>query len=244
MTSPPADSALTAVPPSTDGRPFERGQWLVSSTASAVTAPTTFRLSGRDWDLLPGVFAPTHCLSTRFFSASIPYPDGGTLLEVGCGSGVISVLAATRGCARVTATDISPAAIENTLLNAARHAVTDRVRAVRGDLFDVLDRQEQFDLIFWNSPFIEPPECFIPRCDLDRAVFDPGYRQQRRFLSGARRRLTAAGRLLLGFSSLGKHAVLARQAADCGYGVRTLRTSGRMVPGVEYQLLELVSHQE
>uniref|UniRef100_A0AAU3GP80 Methyltransferase n=1 Tax=Streptomyces sp. NBC_01401 TaxID=2903854 RepID=A0AAU3GP80_9ACTN len=226
-----------------------RGSWLVNSTADGVTEPVTFRLHDRDWDLLPGVFAPTYCVSTGFFTESIPFPVGGSFLEVGCGAGVTAVTAAAGGCRRVTATDISEAAVRNTALNAARHGLLDRIDLHSGDMFDGLGPEERFDLIFWNSPFIDPgtedgpgarPVSDEQRAQLRGAVFDPGYRAHGRYLSGARARLTAAGRLLLGFSDLGDHDSLRRLAADAGYRISVLRTSQDLAPGVDYQLLELL----
>lgn len=224
------------------------GTWIVNSTATGVTEPTTFRLRDREWDLLPGVFPPTYCLSTSFFTESVPYPVGGSFLEVGCGAGVTAVRAAVEGCTRVAATDISAAAVENTRLNAARHGLSDRIELYRGDLFDGLGPEDQFDLIFWNSPFINPGADGGPagrlvhdaREQLRQAVFDPGYRAHRRYLAEAGARLTTSGRLLLGFSDLGDHDALCRLAADAGYRISILRTSGDLVRGVDYQLLELV----
>lgn len=220
-----------------------RGTWLVGSTASGVTEPTTFRLLDREWDLLPGVFAPTYCVSTGFFTESVPFPVGGSFLEVGCGSGVTAVTAAARGCARVAATDISATAVENTRLNAARHGLADRIELHHGDMFDGLGPGDRFDLIFWNSPFIDA----VPggqhddlREQLGQAVFDPGYRAHRRYLTEAGGRLTAKGRLLLGFSDLGDHDTLRRLGADAGYRISVLRTSAGLARGVDYQLLELV----
>jgi len=222
-----------------------RGTWLVSSTADGVTEPTTFELHDRQWDLLPGVFAPTYCLSTGFFTESVPFPVGGSFLEVGSGAGVTAVTAAVRGCARVAATDISAAAVENTRLNIARHGLSGRIGVYVGDMFDGLDPQERFDLIFWNSPFIDPGAGGRPVRDgtrnrLRQAVFDPGYRAHARYLAEAGAHLTGTGRLLLGFSDLGDHDTLRRLAAGAGYRISTLRTSGDLVRGVDYQLLELV----
>ncbi|MDX3663109.1 AMP-binding protein [Streptomyces sp. ID05-26A] len=221
-----------------------RGSWLVRSTADGVTEPTTFRQHERDWDLLPGVFAPTYCASTRFFTESLPFPAGGAFLEVGSGTGVTAVMAALHGCASVTAIDVTEVAVANTALNAARHGQAGRVDARRGDVFDGLAGGQRFDLIFWNSPFVDPgaarPVTDDRRGLLDRAVFDPGYQAHQRYLAGARALLTESGRLLLGFSSLGDHEALRTIAADAGYRVVVLRTSGDLVPGMEYQLLELV----
>jgi len=226
-----------------------RGTWLVSSTAAEVTEPTTFRLHDREWDLLPGVFAPDYCVSTAFFTESIPFPIGGSFLEMGCGAGVTAVTAAVKGCTRVAATDISAAAVENTRLNAARHGLSDRIELYRGDVFDGLGPEDRFDVIFWNSPFIDPGTGDGPaarsvhddtRQQLRQAVFDPGLRAHRRYFVEASARLTASGRLLLGFSSLGNHDMLRRLAAGPGYRISTLRASGDLVRGVDYQLLELV----
>jgi release factor glutamine methyltransferase len=228
-----------------------RGTWLVSSTVDGVTEPTTFRLHDREWDLLPGVFAPNYCESTGFFTESIPFPVGGSFLEVGCGTGVTAVSAVVQGCTRVVATDISEAAVENSRLNASRHGLSDRIELYQGDVFDGLRPEDRFDLVFWNSPFIDPGSGTGParvedetRELLRRAVFDPGYRAHQRYFAEAGARLTADGRLLLGFSDLGDHDTLRRLAADAGYRISVMRTSGDLVRGIDYQLLELVPSDE
>ena len=54
---------------------------------------------------------------------------GSTVLDVGCGSGVLAVGAARLGAGRVVAIDIDPAAHEATLDNAARNGVAVQVSA-------------------------------------------------------------------------------------------------------------------
>jgi ribosomal protein L11 methyltransferase len=49
--------------------------------------------------------------------------EGGSLLDVGCGSGVLAIAAAKLGFAPVHAVDLDPAAIEATSQNAARNGV-------------------------------------------------------------------------------------------------------------------------
>lgn len=202
--------------------------------------PAEFRLLDRDWELAPGVFAPVYTPVTELFTTWITYPAGGTFLEMGCGAGVTAVMAALSGCRHVTAIDISDGAVENTIRNARRHGVSDRLRAVRGDLFDELPDDEQFDMIFWNSNFVEPPPDFVNETDLHHSFFDPGYRAHGRFLSGALQHLADGGRLLLGFSTLGNRGMLDRQAAEAGLEIIVLRTDQHdTVPDVEFQLLEL-----
>jgi len=219
---------------------FHSGQRLLRLNADTGNRPSTFTLFGREWDLLDGVFAPVYCYSTQLFAGWLDYPVGGSFLEVGSGSGVVAVTAALRGCRRVTALDVSEVAVENTRRNVARHRVGDTVRVLRSDLFDRLNADEQFDIIFWNSSFVEPPEDYVARSELDSAIFDPGYRAHRRFLSSAARHLAPGGRLLLGFGSIGNGELLARIAAEAGMHVRELHSSGhRLVKDLRYQLLEI-----
>jgi ribosomal protein L11 methyltransferase len=56
----------------------------------------------------------------------------GSLLDVGCGSGVLAIAAALLGYAPVTGIDTDPAAIEATLANAAANGVTVDARAADG----------------------------------------------------------------------------------------------------------------
>lgn len=204
------------------------------------TRPSEFRLVGRDWELMDGVFAPTYTPVTQLFTEWVPYPVGGSFLEMGCGAGVTAVVAALAGCSEVTAVDISAAAVENTRRNAARHGVDGRVRVLHGDLFDALDPDERLDMIFWNSNFVEAPADFVNETDLHHAFFDPMYRAHERFLRTAPRHLAAGGRLLLGFSDLGNATLLREQCLAARLTVSVLRAERRALERtVEFQLLEL-----
>jgi len=75
------------------------------------------------------------------------------LADIGTGSGCIAVaLATTFPLARVTATDISAAALRTARRNAERHGVADRVEFVRTSLFDGIEKQ--FDFIASNPPYV------------------------------------------------------------------------------------------
>ena len=69
--------------------------------------------------------------------------EGKTLLDYGCGSGILAIAALKLGCSSVCALDIDPQAVTATAANAARNGVASRLRVTRepGELsgdFDVV----------------------------------------------------------------------------------------------------------
>lgn len=206
--------------------------------------PSTFTLFGREWDLVPEVYAPVYASSTKLFTQWLQYPKGGSMLEIGCGAGVTAVMAALAGCRSVVAADINPAAVENARLNAVRHGVAGQVRALASDMYDALDPAEVFDQIFWNSNFVAAPATATYESDLARAFFDPGYACHERYLAGARRHLRPAGRLLLGFADLGNRERLEEIAQRHRYRTDTVIEERHTTASgltVTFQLLEFVT---
>lgn len=101
--------------------------------------------------VLPGVFYPHLTISTKLLLEFLETKDlkKQSFLELGCGTGMISVFAAKKG-AQVTASDINPKAIENATLNATKNNVN--INAVKSDLFSQLQSM-QFDYIVINPPY-------------------------------------------------------------------------------------------
>ena len=228
------------LPGQTQERGFARGQQLFRRHLDDRGRQTEFELLGRRWTLLPNVFAPTYTPVTELFTSWIPYPVGGTLLEMGSGTGVTAVSAALAGCLRVTALDISSAAVQNTQRNAERHGVADRVDVRHSDLFDALSAGERFDLIYWNSNFVEAPSDFVNASDLHHAFFDPGYETHHRYLLQAPYHLSERGRLLLGFSELGSWEHLRTACDAAGLTAEVLRAQRcQLETSIEFQLVEL-----
>lgn len=203
--------------------------------------PDEFSLLGRDWTLHRGVFPGTLTAATEVMASILPYPEGGSFLEVGCGTGVIAVTAALRGCAAVTALDINDKAVANTRANAERHGVSDRVRVLHSDLYTALAEGDRFDAVFWNVPWTYVEDGFPLSTDLHSAVFDPGYQGQARFIAGARDHLADGGRLLMGTADLGDRERVDALAEENGMRVELLRRVRRIevVRVMEYHLLEL-----
>jgi len=74
-------------------------------------------------------------------------PAGGTVLDVGCGSGILSIAAAKLGAATITGIDIDPPAVESTHENARVNRVADRIKASNTPLDDM---PGEYDLVVAN----------------------------------------------------------------------------------------------
>jgi release factor glutamine methyltransferase len=79
--------------------------------------------------------------------------------DVGTGSGIIAVCAAKYAPAvRVTAIDVSPAALSVARRNAERHAVADRIEFVESNLFERVPAERRFNFIASNPPYVSSAE--------------------------------------------------------------------------------------
>lgn len=113
---------------------------------------------GRAFAVTPAVLIPrpeTELLVERARAILALRPDGAAsaaVLDVGTGSGCIAVtIAAECPGVRVTATDVSPAALSVATANAARHGVAGRVTFVHGSL---TAGATDVDLVVSNPPYI------------------------------------------------------------------------------------------
>ncbi|HWA34153.1 MAG TPA: methyltransferase [Cyclobacteriaceae bacterium] len=100
--------------------------------------------------VLPGVFHPGFFFSTEMMLQYLSQQSfrGKSVLEVGAGTGIISLFIAKQG-GDVTATDISERAIENIRLNASENNLP--LTVVRSNLFDHIDGK--YEWIVVNPPY-------------------------------------------------------------------------------------------
>ena len=84
---------------------------------------------------------------------------GGTVLDIGTGSGAIALSLALEGTfERVVASDVSPDALEVARANAVRLGLDGRIEFRAGSLFEVAGAGERFDVIVSNPPYVAESE--------------------------------------------------------------------------------------
>jgi len=81
----------------------------------------------------------TTSLCLRLMEKYIGNAEAGKVLDVGCGSGILSIAAAVMGCEQVLAVDIDEDAVRTAEENIRINGVADTVQAVQGDLIKGID---------------------------------------------------------------------------------------------------------
>ncbi|WP_091735291.1 50S ribosomal protein L11 methyltransferase [Marininema mesophilum] len=110
---------------------------------------------------------PTTTLSMKLLESVIS--PGSTVVDVGCGSGILAVAAAKLGAEDVLALDLDPVAVEQAKANVALNQSQNRVRVEENDLLQGIDRR--VDVVVANI-LAEIILRFVP--DLSRVLMKDG----------------------------------------------------------------------
>lgn len=77
---------------------------------------------------------------------------GETVLDLGCGSGLLSIGAAKLGARQVIATDVDPSALAAGRQNARINGLEGRIELREGSWFEAVGEEERFDVIIATPP--------------------------------------------------------------------------------------------
>src|SRR5918996_5964614 len=96
-------------------------------------------------NVAPDTFRPTTV--SRLVAESMNVTPGSTVIDVGCGSGVLAIIAAKLGAGHVYGVDAATSTVEVGTTNARALEVADRTTFLRGSVFEPLPADVQADLI-------------------------------------------------------------------------------------------------
>jgi release factor glutamine methyltransferase len=162
-------------------------------------------------EVTPAVLIPrpdTELVVTECLALARPMASP-RIVDIGTGSGNLAVaLAKQLPAARVTAVDLSADALEVARRNAERHGVAERIDFVQGDLFAPVPKEQRFDFVVSNPPYIRHGDLaglpvgvrdYEPHLALDGG--ENGYRVFDRLVDEARRFLNQGGWLIVEIGS-------------------------------------------
>ncbi len=96
------------------------------------------------------------CTDATLFGAMMPVATGAQVLDIGSGTGLLSLMAAQMGASEVTGVELTTAAWEESCINCVNSPWNDHVHMERRDIREyVLSCDVLYDLIISNPPFFE-----------------------------------------------------------------------------------------
>ncbi len=165
-----------------------------------------------------GVYPPSE--DTYLLLDAIKLKGSDSFLEVGCGTGIISVAAARR-VKQAIAVDISLDAVRNTLKNLERDSLAHHCEVLQSDLLTALSSRAKFSVIAFNPPYLQRDE---DTTQLDHALVggETGTELTERFLIQACEHLESKGSIYIVVSTLGSIDKITGMMKEIGLFVEKL----------------------
>jgi release factor glutamine methyltransferase len=156
------------------------------------------RIDNLEISIGAGVYPPSE--DTYLLLDSLELRTDDTFLDMGCGVGLASIVAANK-VKRVVSADISRDAVRNTTLNLRKNKLSAKCSVIQTDLFSAFGKKALFSVIAFNPPYLAKRD---DRTELDHAVVggESGAEVTLRFIESATKHLRKNGRLYVVASSL------------------------------------------
>jgi len=107
---------------------------------------------GKEFLVLDGVYEPSD--DSFLLAESIKVKEKASALDLGTGSGIQGINAAMLKAGKVVCTDVNARALENARLNAESLGFGKGFEFRQGSLFSCIGRDEKFDLMVFNPPYV------------------------------------------------------------------------------------------
>lgn len=187
------------------------------------------RLGPFDLKVGPATFRPSTVSS--LVADSMEIEDGSTVIDVGCGSGVLSIIAAKLGARMVFGLDAAEDTVEVATANAEAQGVADRTSFHKGNIFDPLPEGVEADLVIGDISGIPDPLASASGWFPSGLAGGPtGAELPMRMLEEAKRFLRKGGRLLLPTGSLQDESSILEKAKSVFGTLRQLKERAIPLP--------------
>ena len=168
------------------------------------------------------------CFQDGLQAIKMHLPQCAEVLEIGCGSGCLTLLAAQELAdleVKIRASDFLPEAVATTRFNMSRCSIDARLIQIlpSGDLFEAVPSGHRFNLVIFNAPWVVSRA----RNREELAIHDEDQRVLRRFFEDVSQYLKPDGRILLGYADAsGPKAIenLDKIISNAGFGVESRKT--------------------
>lgn len=177
----------------------------------------------------PSTFRPSTV--SQLLADALTVSEDDIVVDAGCGSGVLSIIAAKLGAGKVYGVDAAEGTVEIATRNATIHGVADRTEFFQGDLFDPLPEGLKADVLIGDVSGI-PDEIaqasgWFPS---GLAGGPSGAELPMRMLAEARRFLSAGGRMFLPTGSLQDETSILERAKSVFGSMRQLAEKNIPLP--------------
>jgi release factor glutamine methyltransferase len=168
--------------------------------------------------VFPGVYPPSE--DTYLLLDALDIRQDEAFLEVGCGAGIITLIAAKK-TRNIVSLDSSFEAVRNTLENLKRNNLQNYCHIIESDLLGALSSSIKFSLIVFNPPYLPKNGEYT---DLDHALVggQTGVELTQRFVRQAADHLLKGGRIFVVVSNHANVESIRKTMIECGFVVDTV----------------------
>lgn len=195
---------------------FKYAPQKIIEDVSQLKETRTASINGIELLIDPFVYPSDQFRSSNFLvSELIGIFKGQKICDMGCGPGIIGIVAAYDDASYIVQVDVNPYAVDNARHNRSYHGFPKkRLRIYESDCFDLVPKQK-FDYIVFNPPFhSEEVEVSQP---VEMAFIDPKFITMEKFLMQAYDYLENEGKIVIAFSNKGDTKTLENLFLKYGY---------------------------
>ncbi|MDO4287710.1 MAG: 50S ribosomal protein L11 methyltransferase [Eubacterium sp.] len=140
---------------------------------------------------------------------------GDLVLDIGCGTGILAMIAAELGCRKVIGVDLDPVAVKVARENIAMNGLDDKIEIREGNLVEVIAEDEKAEIIVANilaEAIIELADMVIPFLKQGGTFITSGIINDR--LEAVLEKLNAVGFEILNIEQMGEWNAVSARLAD------------------------------